>query len=140
MRFIIRFLAPLVLLLAMLLPAGGATAAAVPPTLERFEVIVGGINFCNGESVLAQGTYYAVTKEQKDGTFVSHVNLSAQGIGDQGNEYVLNSNGLAKFDDFGNYSFNQRFTAISMGSAPDQVLIVRGDSDGGVTFEPVCRG
>lgn len=141
MRFIIRFLTPLVLLLAMLLPAGGATAApAVPPTPEQFEFIIGGLTFCNGETVLGQGTYSTLTKEQKDGTFVSHINLNGQGVGDQGNEYVLNWNGIAKFDDFGNFWGHGTFTSISKGSAPDEWVIFRGDSDGGVTFETVCRG
>lgn len=137
MRFIIRFLAPLALLLAFLAPTG--TAVAAPADSERFETLTLHFNDCNGEVVLAEGTVHIVTKVQKDGTFLFHFNLHAKGVGSQGNEYVINWNGKSQSDQ-NSFSFAQRILAISKGSAPNQVLIFRGDSDGNFTFEADCRG
>src|SRR4051812_26971579 len=90
MRVIIRILTPLALLLAFLVPAGAATAA--PADSERTETIFGTVNLCNGEQVTLEGTFHTVLKVQKDGSFIRHGNVHVQGVGNQGNEYVLNDN------------------------------------------------
>ncbi|MDQ0618079.1 hypothetical protein [Arthrobacter globiformis] len=139
MRPIIRLLAPLALLLAMLLPAGGATAA--PAQTERTETFVFQFNTCNGEFVAGDGIFHTVFKPQKDGGFIAHFNINATGAGNQGNEYVMNWVGKSRFvPSPSDFSFQERFLAISKGSAPNQVIISRFDGDGIPTFEVECRG
>jgi hypothetical protein len=140
MRLTIRLLAPLVLLLAMLLPAGSATAAPANPTAsERFELFTGIFNTCNGESVAVEGTYHNVSKVLKDGTRTFHFNLNAEGVGDQGNEYVFNWNGKGSFSTT-EFSVSQRNMAISKGSAPNQAVTVHIDADGSFSIDTDCNG
>ncbi|WP_427007080.1 hypothetical protein [Pseudarthrobacter sp. H2] len=68
-------------------PAGGATAA--PAESNRTEIFTSAFNSCNGESVVLVGTYDVVNKEQQDGSFFQYITIHAQGVGDQGNEYIL---------------------------------------------------
>jgi hypothetical protein len=137
MRTVIRFLTPLALLLAFLAPAGTATAA--PADSERFVAFVGSLNTCNGEIVQAEGTMHIVTKVQKDGTFLFRFNLHAQGVGDQGNEYVINWNRTDRSNQ-NSFSFTDRILVISKGSAPNFAFIFHSDSDGNFTFDEDCRG
>jgi hypothetical protein len=140
MRLVFRFLAPLALLLAFLAPAG--TATAYPADSGRYTTtdFDFDVNTCNGESVEVKGTAHMVTKMQKDLTLLGHFNLRARGVGSQGNEYVMNWNEKGQFEANGDFSFAQRFLAISKGSGPNQAVLVHFDSHGEPTFEVDCRG
>jgi hypothetical protein len=136
LRVIIRFLAPLTLLLALLVPLGAATAA--PATSSRSETFIGTVNGCNGELIELEGIFHVVTKEQKDGSFLFHITIHGQGTGSDGNKYVLqlNEKFLSTSSDVTDV---QRVRLISQGSAPNEVQIARTE-DGEFTFEMECRG
>lgn len=132
MRFLTRILAPLTLFLAILLSAGGALAD--PPV--RGEEFSTDINTCNGEVVALEGRFQFFTIEQKDGSFIQHLTLHAQGVGDQGNEYVLNVVEHNTSDD----GLVQRRLLVSKGSAPNQWLLITLPPTGGIFIESDCRG
>jgi hypothetical protein len=136
MRIVTQLLTPLVLLPAMFLPIGAATAA--PAESIRVEGPLFAINGCNGEEVPMEGTIHIVRKKHK-GVLVEHVTIHGQGVGDQGNEYVLNHTSTYEATS-AVFSFDERILAISKGSAPNHVLIGHFGSDTEPTFETVCRG
>lgn len=136
MRTPTRLLIPLILLPALLLPAGGATAA--PAESLRVEGFLFAINGCNGESVPMEGTTHIVSKRQK-GVLVEHVTIHGQGVGDRGNEYVLNHSFTFRGTVDGSSS-DDRIQLISKGSAPNQVLLTHFDPDTGFTVDTDCRG
>lgn len=140
MRLTIRLLTPLVLLLAMLLPAGGATAA--PAESVRTEEIWAHVNGCNTEEyVELKGTVQIVSQVREDGSAMTYVTYQMKGVGDQGNRYVLNLTFMVRFQwSTGYYSVDQIHRLVSEGSAPNQWLIIHFDSDGVSTFEIDCRG
>jgi hypothetical protein len=138
MRTLTRILAPLVVLPAMLLPAGGATAA--PADVDRFDTFVVDFNTCNGEEINGEGTNRYVSKTQKDGTYIEHYKLHAKGVGSLGNEYVMNWT-ITYRTSTKKTKISQRIVAISKGSAPNQVLTYRYDSTRGTaTITNNCRG
>ena len=140
MRKLTRILAPLVFLPAMLLPAGEATAA--PAEVDRFDTFALDFNTCGGlwESVTGEGTNKYVSKVQKDGTYIEHYQLHAQGVGTLGTEYVMNWN-ITFRTSTRKTKIDQRIMAISKGSAPNQVLTYHYDSTSGkVTLKEDCRG
>ena len=137
MRLATRIFAPLVLLLAILLPAGTATAA--PAQSERTEQILAHFNMCNtGEFVVLEGTIHIVSMEEPGGTTFFQITTHAQGVGDQGNEYVFNDSFHVRSVST-HLRVDERHRLISTGSAPNQVLIFHFDSDSGSTFEIDCR-
>lgn len=136
MRLATRIFAPLVLLLAVLLPAGTATAA--PAQSERTEQILAHVNMCTGEFVVLEGTIHIVSKEEPGGTTFFQITTNAQGVGDQGNEYVFNDSFHVRQVST-HLRVDERHRLISKGSAPNQVLIIHLDSDSGSTFEIDCR-
>jgi hypothetical protein len=140
MRLIIRLLTPLVLLLAMLLPAGGAIAA--PAESVRTEDIWAAVNGCNTEEfIVLEGTVQIVSQVREDGSALTYVTYQMNGVGDQGNRYVLNLTFMVRFrSSTGYYSADQSLRLVSEGSAPNQWLIVHFDSDDVSTFEIDCRG
>lgn len=137
MRSIIRFLSPLVLLLALLLPAGGATAA--PAQSERTEQILAHYNMCTGEYVELTGTIHYVTKVDSDGSTFILITTHAQGAGDQGNTYVFNDSFRLRAEST-DLIVDEFHRLTSEGSAPNQVLIIHYDTVNGSTFEFECRG
>ena len=138
MRLAARIFASLVLLLAVLLPAGTATAA--PAQSERTEQILASYNMCNtGEYVELTGTIHIVSKEEPGGTTFFRITIHAQGAGDQGNEYVLNDSLHVRAVSTDYFRVDERQRLISNGSAPNQVFIFHFDLDGGSTFEIDCR-
>jgi hypothetical protein len=137
MRLAARIFAPLVLLLAVLLPAGTATAA--PPLIQRFHVFEGDINACNGEVIALEVHAQFITKEQTNGLTVQTLTYHATGIGNQGNRYVLNVTELFKTD--ADRLLVQRRELVSTGSAPNQqVLIILDFNNGDIFVESDCRG
>ena len=135
-----RILAPLVFLPAMLLPAGGATAA--PADRDRFDTFAVDFTTCGGvwEYVTGQGTNQYVSKVQKDGTYIEHYKLHAQGVGSLGTEYVMNWS-ITFRTSTRKTKINQRIMAISKGSASNQVLAFHYDSTSGkATLTEDCRG
>lgn len=138
MRSTLRLLAPLVLLLAMLLPAGGASAA--PAQVERSVQFSGVFSNCNGEAVGVLGTIHLVIKEQKDGSFLSNGKVSGKAVASSGNEYVLNLISQGRGESVDDVSFEDRALLISRGSAPNELIIFRFDPDTGGTIEFECRG
>lgn len=137
MRIAIRIFAPLVLLFAMLVPVGAATAA--PGASERFEDSFFGFYTCSGEFVEGEGTVHLVNKLRKDGSVSAHFSFHATGTGDLGNEYVMHSGGKS-FNSSDTFSFRQRIMRISKGPALNQVGILRVSPDGKFTFTAECRG
>lgn len=138
MRVIIRIPALLALLLAFLVPAGAATAA--PATSEHFETFIFSVNDCNGEPgevIEGKGTVHRVIKWQDDESFVIHLNIHAKGIGERGNEYVLNGKTTLSNDAS---SFRDRMLLVSKGSAPNQVVVITIDPNGNYVFEEDCKG
>jgi hypothetical protein len=89
MRLAARIVTPLVVLLAMLLPAGVATAA--PAGILRGHELSTDINACNGELIELEGDFQFLTHDELNGLNVTQLTLHAAGIGDQGNRYILTS-------------------------------------------------
>lgn len=134
MRLVIRVLAPLVLLLTMLLPATGATAA--PAVIQRDKEITTDVNACNGETILVHAKFQFVTIALNNGQAIQHLSYHGTGIGDQGNEYVLNVSEHVRTSES---ELIQRRVLVSKGSAPNQhiLIILVGDD---VFIESDCRG
>lgn len=138
MRLIARILAPIFVVLGLLVPAGISNAA--PAQSERFFVFAFDFNTCNGEFVAGEGFMHVVSKEQSDGSFLNRINLHAEGVGSQGNEYVMNWTQVQRFDST-HVEGTSHARAISKGSAPNQDLRASyNTATGEFTFEPVCRG
>lgn len=140
MRLTMRIIAPLVLFSAILLPAGGATAA--PAQSTRTDVVTYQLNDCNGDFILAEGTSHSLTKFQEDGTIFVHSQMHVKGVGPTGIKYVLNYNDTyTATPDPENYqTITARARLISNGSAPNQVVILTYNSVSGPTAETDCRG
>jgi hypothetical protein len=136
-RLATRIFTPLALLLALLLPAGVATAA--PPLIQRGHEFSTDINACNGELITLEGGFQFITKLQENGLVVQQLTLHATGTGDQGNQYVLNVTELFKTDADG--LLVQRRELVSEGSAPNQQLVIILDfNTGAISIEADCRG
>lgn len=138
MRIFSRILSPLILLVALLLPAGGAAAA--PAESTRTEQVNAVINNCNGELVRLEVTVHVVSKEQRDGSFIQRANIHGQGTGDQGNEYVFSATNASRWTSGGFYSFDERSRLISKGPQPNLVLLIHFDPATGLTIKADCRG
>lgn len=138
MRIITRILAPLAFIFAMLLPTSTATAA--PAEVVHEDTFIGAFNSCNGELISGEGFFHSVFKLQKDGGYIAHFKVHGQGIGDQGNEYVINYTSKSRVQDFNNYSFDDRLLVVSKGSAPNFWAKFHVDSQGNFTIEEDCRG
>lgn len=136
MRFVIRILTPVLFLLAMLLPAGGAAAA--PGQTGHGEAVVFAFNTCAGDSVVANGFANSVFVVHRDGSVFVHYTINATAV--SGNEYVLNAQEIIKVSDSGGYSQDDRFLMVSKGSAPNEWLLIHFDSVTGVTVTSECRG
>jgi hypothetical protein len=138
MRLLVRLLTPVALLFAMLLPAGGATAD--PAFTQRS---FGGefhVNLCNGELLAGFGFGHSTEKLQNDGTFFIQAIFHGQGVGDQGNEYVINQVVHQVTSPTSELALSFRTLLISKGSAPDEVLIITVDPDGNFSVETDCKG
>ena len=120
MRRILRYLAPALLGLALLMPAGLASAA--PPRVDRTIDIRQIVNTCNGETVELVGTVHYVIQPNPDGTTTWLVQIHSEGVGDQGNEYVFNFQRQSVFDASGGFELKgtARAVLVSKGSAPNQ--------------------
>lgn len=140
MRFLSRFFAPIFLLLAMFLPAGGANAA--PAQTERTEHVHAMVNDCAGDGVTIQleGTMHVVSKEQKDGSFFANAKIFGKGVSSTGTEYVLNLRSQVRGESLDNFSFEDRTLLISKGSAPNELILFHFDTDTGITVTVECRG
>lgn len=133
MRFITRILTPLAFLLAMLLPAGAAIAD--PAVIFRGGETTTEVNGCNGESIVVNARFQFVTITQKNGETINRLSYHSTGIGDQGNEYVLNVTELIKDGEL-----VQRREMISQGSAPNEQILIILPATGGIIIESDCRG
>jgi hypothetical protein len=139
MRLIVRILAPIFLLLGLIGPAGGATAA--PAQSVRTEEVFAAVNMCTGEFVPLEGTVHIVSQEREDGSAFTYVTYHMKGIGDQGNRYVFNDTLHVRFkSSTGHFTADERYRLVSEGSAPNQWIIIHFDSNTGSTFEADCRG
>lgn len=140
MRIINRFLAPIILLIAMFLPVGAADAA--PAQTERTESFHFMVNDCAGDGVTIalEGTFHVVRKDQKDGSFFAHAKIFGKGVSSSGIEYVLNLRGQARGESLDNFSFEDRTLLISKGPAPNELILFHFDSDTGITVTVECRG
>jgi hypothetical protein len=137
MRLVIRLLTPLLLLFAMLIPAGGATAA--PARSERTETVQFSFNMCNGgEFVVMQADIHVVSKEEPGGTTFFQFKIHGQGIGDQGNEYVFNDTFHVRQSPQNGFRVDELQRLISKGSETNQFLIAH-VRDSGSSFEVDCR-
>jgi len=138
MRVIVRILAPIFLVLGLIGPAGVATAA--PAQSDRFFTFAFDQSFCNGENIVGEGTMHIVSKVQNDGSVLERITVHAKGVGDQGNEYVMNWTQTRQYDR-SNIWTTSHARAISKGSAPNQDLNATFNSaTGEFVFEPVCHG
>lgn len=138
MRLTNRFLAPSVLLLAMLLPAGSAIAD--PAIVERAEQTSEVVSNCNGEIFQVRGTVHIVTKEQKDGSFLNNGTFRGTVTSDSGTEYILNVVAKGRGESVDDVSFEQRSLLISKGSAPNELITARFSPETGGSIEFECRG
>lgn len=136
MRRLVWILAPFLLVLGLIGPAGAA--GADPAESERSEVSFARANECNGEPFTMQGTTHVVTKQQEDGSSIQHTTMHAHGVSPEGNEYVVNQTRVTRTTSHDS-SFIMHFQVISMGSEPNFVLMVRFDSDKEPTVEVDCR-
>lgn len=130
-----------VLLIVSATLAGPAQATAGSPALvDRVFTFFLDTNTCTGEHVSGEGTVHSVSKLQSDNTWLTRINIHAEGAGTSGNEYVLNwiqtqSNSTA------GASGTAHDMLISKGSAPNQLLTATYNTvTGEFTFEPLCRG
>lgn len=138
MRVITRLLTPLVLLLAMLLPAGGATAD--PAQTERTETVLAHFNMCNeGEFVVLEVDIHVVSKQEPGGTTFYRFNFHGRGVGSEGNKYVFNDTFHVRQSPQNGFRVDERHRLISNGSETNQFLISH-TSERGSTFEVDCRG
>lgn len=115
MRLITRILAPLVLVLAMLLPSAAANAAATI-TRDRNHVETQ-VNTCNGETVALEG-WYQLTGMPGRVLLTMHL----EGVGSDGNEYVY----IEQLQDI-DPTIDDRRLLISTGSAPNQYFTIHFD-------------
>lgn len=137
MRTVVRFLTPLVLLLAMLLPAGGASAA--PAVTIRTETFMATENNCNnGELIVLEGFIQEVLKETKDGRFQISV-LHGQATDDQGNEWVLNDTFQFTQEGTDTVRFYNHVRLIRNGSETNQYATVH-ITENRTNVEFHCRG
>jgi hypothetical protein len=136
-----KCVAVLTTLIALLLaPLAGPASAAVVFN-ERFDLQeFVDFNTCDGELVFLTGFVHIVIKEEADGTLTFHGNGHGQGVGDQGNEYVLN------FQDRATSSTDElhikfRAVLISKGGAPNEQSQFTFDfPPGELNFAENCRG
>lgn len=137
MRLFTRILAPLVLLLALLLPAGPATSA--PASVFEQPISANAFNPCNFEQIAFNGTYRVVTIQNENGTFNQFLTISGKGIGNQGNEYIFTYTENTR-STTANFTADRGFHVVSKGSAPNYWLKTR-FTDQGVDFgKAECRG
>ncbi|MCU1631421.1 MAG: hypothetical protein JWM61_73 [Micrococcaceae bacterium] len=140
MRLATRILAPLVLVLAMLIPSGAAVAASAE-VVHGQEFFVE-INDCNGDVVDLKGTFHVTFAPQRDGGAVTLFALHAQGVSAQGNLYVMSRTNRVRGDGI---SHTEKATTllVSKGSAPNELVKFYYSStpEGEVyDFMTVCRG
>jgi hypothetical protein len=133
---LIRFITPLALLLAMLIPAGAASAA--PAFTVRQGTFAFPFNLCNGEQLTLEGTFHFVLKFQQDGSIFQNSNIHAQGTSDLGNEYVLNVTDQLRISG-PDQKIDDCALLVSMGSAPNQSVVLY-SSNTVFTIETICRG
>jgi hypothetical protein len=136
MRLVIRILTPVLFLLAMLLPAGGAVAS---PPASHGGAIVYSFSTCNGELIVGEGFAASVFKTQQDGSVLVHYTIHATAVGNN-NEYVLNLDEFDQLSASGDYSSDFRVLMVSKGSAPNEWLLIHFDPVTGVTVTSDCRG
>jgi hypothetical protein len=139
-KLIARCVAVLITFMALLVVPLAAPASAAVVFNERFDLAIFSFNTCNGEFVELTGFVHVVVKEKKGGTVTVHANAHGQGVGDRGNEYVLN---LQEKDSFSTNEahFRYREVLISKGSAPNQHVLLTVDfPPGNVNFDVDCRG
>ena len=89
------------------------------------------LNTCNGEVVVLDGRFQFF--QDRAGT--THTTVHAKGVGDQGNTYVLNIDDRAAAD-----GIVQRRVLVSLGSAPNQIVLITLPSSGGFFIETECTG
>ncbi|OUM43816.1 hypothetical protein B8W73_03810 [Arthrobacter agilis] len=140
MHLVTRILAPVVLVLAMLLPSSAAVAA--PAEIVHGQEFFVEMNDCNGDLVTLEGTFQVTFKPQRDGSFLILFSLHGQGVGAQGNRYVMSHTNRVHGGDM---SLIQKATTllVSTGTAPNELvkfhysLTPEGElSD----FAVICRG
>lgn len=133
MRAVLRILAPAALFLSLLVPAGAAAASTAHAEPFSFTV-----DDCEGGSIRGEGTLHAVYEVQPDWSIIVQGDAQGTAVGSQGNQYVLDESHTERFP-FGDYTFDYRAQLISLGSAPDEVLLVHYDRSSGLTFETECN-
>lgn len=142
MRLLTRALAPLAIIPALLVPAGGAAAAPAESTRSVSTNVFSNLG-CSGETAPEIGrgsaTLHLVTKTQSDGSFQYHLNIHGELVGNQGNEYVLNWTRKYRSES-GEFTRQERIVGISKGSAPNTIYLLTFNSNGNNTFERNCRG
>ncbi|MEW1812471.1 hypothetical protein AB0284_17405 [Pseudarthrobacter phenanthrenivorans] len=140
MRIRTRILAPTAALLAVLLPAAGASAA--PANIDHFDTLAVDLTTCASpwNQINGDGTNQYVSKVQKDGTYIEHYRLHAQGTDTRGTKYVMNWT-MTYRTSTRKTSIDQQIMAVSKGPAPNQVLTYHYDSTTGkATLTEDCRG
>jgi hypothetical protein len=114
-------------------------AAADPPRIDVFDdAFRTDVNLCNGEDVPLVGTFRVVTHEHPGEQLIQVFTYHAKGVGSQDNEYVLNINGLQESD--ADLDRVQREVLVSLGSAPNQILLITLPGSGGIIVEADCTG
>jgi hypothetical protein len=130
--------ASLGLLFGLLLPTGVATAA--PPSKLFVHEFRTDINGCNGELIALEGDVRLITHiRAPDGPNVAHITAHSTGVGDQGNQYVFNVDLVSRSN--ADSLLIARSQIVSLGSAPNQEVILVLDADSGsFSVEAECRG
>jgi hypothetical protein len=120
-----------------------APAAATPAdTFQQLDVRVQ-LNTCSGETVVLVGTAHYAIKPNPDGTSTWHFQLHSEGVGDQGNPYLLNVIRESVFSVGGGTEekVDSHEVLVSMGSAPNQVGVFHFDlATGEFEFVLDCTG
>ena len=128
--------------LALLVPAGAASAAPVESIRE--EQVRLAINFCNGDTVVVTGILHTVQKVAADGSVSLRVQYHAKGTSTRGDKYEVSLIRKFERDAPGNFTEVIRTSLISQGSAPNQTIIIHSSftTDGGFVFEAenFCKG
>lgn len=132
MRSVIRTLAPAALLVAMLVPAGAATAAT-----EYVKPFAFAVDDCDGGTIRGEGSLQAVYEIQPDWSISVEGDAQGTAVDSQGNEYVFDESHSEEFAP-GDYTFDYRAQLISQGSGPDEVLLIHYGLGRGLTFDIEC--
>jgi hypothetical protein len=124
-------------------PSVAGAAAASPADTFRVGEVRGHINTCNGETVEVQGIANYTIKPNVDGTSTWHYHLHGEGIGSEGNAYVVNvvRQSVFAFGGGTETEVDAHEVLVSTGSAPNQAAVFHFDAaTGEFQFDVICTG